>query len=308
MGTKISMVSVSKLHSRLHAGNSISLSAHVVKESLFISRIAPSEIGLLINTGIYRYRNTGEPSIASLIQRKVIPLQRKLSKEDEAAANRNIFSFDLSNGGCGWLSAIEIIDGFIQTGQIHHGLVVTADSEPFPGFSENYNFRPAAAAIILSGNGTAGGFMHFRTYSFPGFSEEFTGATRFGRLKGRWGKRNILVIRERETFAENCVGCALTSLNSFFNETGYSLKDIDLIIPSQCPEGFLRGIMERSGFSDKFVVVSDTSNKVLHTAGPAFALNDSWNDNRFRSSGNILFLTVGSGITVSIALYKNYSS
>jgi len=308
MGTKISMVSVSKLYSRFRPGNSISLSAGTVKECLCNSGIAPSDIGLLINTGIYRYRNTGEPSIAALIQNKAMPFSPgKASKGKEAASVPNTFSFDLNNGGCGWLSGIEIIDGFIQTGQIRHGIVVTADSEPFPGFSENYYFNTAAAAIILSGTETTGGFSHFRTYSFPGFCEEFISSTRFGNLKGKWGERNILVIKKSETYVDNCIDCAVISINRFLDETGFALKDIDLIIPSQCPKGFLTGIKDRLGISCKLVEVRNNMNKELHTAGPAFALNNSWNDNRFKSAENILFLTVGSGIFVSIALFKNLS-
>ena len=308
MGTKINMVSVSKLNSRLHTGNSISMAAGAVKECLLRSGISPLEIGLLINTGIYRYRNTGEPSIASLIQHKAIQSPGKSSKFTDAVSSRYIFSFDLSNGGCGWLSGIEILDGFIQTGQIQHGIVVTADSEPFHSFSENYNFNAAAAAIIISGTETHGGFSHYRTYSFPEFSDEFSSATRFGKMKGRWGTRNILVINEKVTFVAKCIDSAVKSVNRFLDETGYAMKDIDLIISSQCPNGFLRGMREQLGISGKFVEVSNHMNKELHTAGPAFALNDSWNDNRFRSSENILFLTVGSGINVSIALYKNIFS
>jgi predicted NBD/HSP70 family sugar kinase len=44
---------------------------------------------------------------------------------------------------------------------------------------------------------------------------------------------------------------------------------------------------------------------VFHTAGPAFALKKVWDDNRFRNSKNVIFLTIGAGINVSLALYQN---
>jgi len=37
---------------------------------------------------------------------------------------------------------------------------------------------------------------------------------------------------------------------------------------------------------------------VFHTAGPAFALMKVWDDNRFSSSRNVIFLAIGSGINV----------
>jgi 3-oxoacyl-[acyl-carrier-protein] synthase-3 len=302
------MVSVSKLYSGFRSVNSISLSANTVKECLFSTGIVPSEIGLLINTGIYRYRNTGEPSIASLIQHISMPASRiKPSGKKENAFIGGTFSFDLGNGGCGWLSGIEIIDGFIRTGRIKHGIVVTADSEPFPGFSENYRFYSAAASVLLSGTETEGGFSHFRTYTFPEFSEDFTGLTRFGKKKGRWGRRNILEIRESETYVEDCIKCAAASVDRFLGETGYSMGDIDLIIPSQSPKGLLPGLKDKLSASCKLVEVRNGMNRELHTAGPAFALKNSWNDNSFIASENILFLTVGSGISVSIALFQNPS-
>jgi len=56
---------------------------------------------------------------------------------------------------------------------------------------------------------------------------------------------------------------------------------------------------------DNFIELSNKGNKVFHTAGMAFALKKVWDDNRFKNSKNIIFLTVGSGINVSVALYKN---
>ena len=52
-------------------------------------------------------------------------------------------------------------------------------------------------------------------------------------------------------------------------------------------------------------VAKKTGNMVFHTAGLAFALKKVWDENRFKSSKNIIFLTIGSGINVSIALYQN---
>jgi hypothetical protein len=57
--------------------------------------------------------------------------------------------------------------------------------------------------------------------------------------------------------------------------------------------------------TDKFIEVSGKGNKELQTAGPAFALKKTWDNNSFSSVKTILFLTVGSGISISLALYKN---
>jgi 3-oxoacyl-[acyl-carrier-protein] synthase III len=62
---------------------------------------------------------------------------------------------------------------------------------------------------------------------------------------------------------------------------------------------------KRTGIDDRFVDITKTGSKEFHTAGPAFALKKAWQENRFQTSKTIIFLTVGSGITVNVALYRN---
>ena len=203
------------------------------------------------------------------------------------------------------LQLIQIADGFLQTGEIINGLIVTGDSEPFRGLSENFQFESAAAAIIISKVEGPGGFSFFRSYTYPEHNKEFISNTYFGHMHGNWGKRNILSVRQKETYLSLCIDRSFESLNKFLNETGLRMHEIDLIISSQSPEGFTSGMKKKAGFNEKLVEIPKSGTKEFHTAGPAFALKKVWDDNRFKTSKNILFLTVGSGISVNFALYKN---
>jgi len=306
MGTKISMVTVSQPLFRFSSGGSIKLSARAASHCLKEAGINPCDLGLLINTGIYRFKNTGEPAVAALIQNKIGAYSTEnITQENNSENSKTTFSFDLNNGGCGWLSGIQIIDSFIRTGKILYGMVVTGDSEPFKGISENFNFEPAAAAIILSKSDDFKGFSLFRSYSFPEYNEELISSTYNGHLRGKRGKGNILSIKQKETYLDLCADCASESLKKFLIEAGIVLNEIDLVIPSQSPEGFISGMKKRIGMNDNFVEITKTGNKELHTAGPAFALKKAWDDKRFRTSKNIIFMTVGSGISVAFAHYKN---
>jgi 3-oxoacyl-[acyl-carrier-protein] synthase III len=306
MGTIINMVSVSKPFSRFFSGGSIELSAKAAKKCVRDAGIDPCDIGLLINTGIYRYKNFAEPAIAAMIQKRIGANSIKNQKEyNNINQRKSTFSFDLNNGGCGWLTGIQIADGFLQRGEIKYGMVITGDSDPFNGLSENFKFESAAAAIILSGIDGPVGFSSFRSYSYPEHNKEFISKTYYGFLKGKRGKRNILSVRQQETYLNLCIDLTLESLNNFLDETGLRLNEIDLIITSQSPEGFISGLNRNIAFNGSFIEINRSGNKEFHTAGPAFALKKAWDDNHFRTSGNILFLTVGSGISVSFALYKN---
>ena len=300
------MVAVSRPFLRFCPGGSINLSVRAANKCLRQADIDPCDIGLLINTGIYRFKNTGEPAIAALIQKKIGANSTNLFATDNNYDNcKTTFSFDLNNGGCGWLTGIQIVDGFIQTGKTDCGMVVTGDSEPFHGSSESFNFEPAAAAIILSKSDGSEGFSHFRSYSFPRYYKELISKTYFGQMKRKWGKRNILSVRQKETYLDFCIDCAEDSLNRFLSETGISLDETDLIIPPQSPAGFVSGLKKRIGMNERFVEVSKPGKKEFHTAGPAIALKKAWDENCFKTSKKIIFLTVGSGISVSIALYNN---
>lgn len=288
------MISVSKPWVRSISRDSVILSSRAAGECLKDAGMNPHDLGLLINTGIYRHKYSGEPAMAAVILNKIGADFHDHDPENYEGA----LSFDLNNGGCGWLTGIQIADGFIKTGRIRHAMVVAGDSEPFRGLSENYNFEPGAAALILSDSRDSAGFSLFRTYSYPEYSEEFTTRTRFG-------KANILSVTQKETYLDLCLGCAWESLIRFLAETGIPLGAIELVIPSQGPEGFVSGLKKRFGLAVYIPEVAKTKNKELHTAGPAFALRKTWDDGRFRNSKNIIFLTVGSGITIACALYKN---
>ncbi|MBN2632453.1 MAG: hypothetical protein JXR66_02780 [Bacteroidales bacterium] len=302
MGTVIDMVSIAQPLFSLFPGNSIRLSVRAARQCLHDAGADHSNIGLLINTGIYRYRNTGEPAIAALIQGKITSHKPVLKVNGNSG---NTFSFDLNNGGCGLLTAIEIIHRSISNGEISSGMVVTGDSEPFYDFSERFSFAAAAAAIILSGTSDSGGFSLFRTYSYPEYSDELVSRTSFSSRGPSRKGMNILNIGQKESYPDLCVDCAEKSLFRFLDETGQNPDDIDLIIPSQSPRGFANRLNNRLGRNNNFIELPETGNKVLHTAGSAFALKKVWDDHRLKKSRNIIFLTIGSGINVSITLYRN---
>jgi len=301
MGAQIKMVSVAQPRLGFHHVNSIRLSARAASQCLNNARIDPRDIGLLVNTGIYRYKNTGEPAIAALIQAS-LSANRTIKKNMDN--HKNTFSFDLNNGGCGLLTAIEIVQGLINSGEIVYGMVVTGDSEPFYRLSKEFTFNSAAAAIILARSENSNGFSMFRTYTYPEYSGEFVSSTYYSH-EGHGKGRNILNVMQKETYTDVCVDCAAKSLFNFLDESGMKLDDIDLIIPSQSPLGFTDKLKKRVGMNGNFIEIKKTGNMVFHTAGPAFALKKVWDDNRFGSSKNIIFLTIGSGINVSLALYQN---
>ena len=98
------------------------------------------DVDMLINAGIYREDNMGEPALAALIQEDI-----GANLGQPPIGGHGTFSFDLMNGTCGVISAIQLQAGFLRSGVIQLGLIVTSDVHPNPkDAGANPSGRPAA--------------------------------------------------------------------------------------------------------------------------------------------------------------------
>jgi len=268
-------------------------------DCLNLANIRPGDIELLIYAGIYRDDHIGEPSIASLVQKDIGANPNLYPLEERT------FSFDLNAGGCGMVNAMQLIEGFISSGKISRGMIITGDSEPVRGLSESYNFRYSASAVILGKSGQGAGFQKVKTYSYPQYQDTFRSYITRKRKNGRLRNNNILVVEQVESYLKRCAECCHDALNNFLIETGLKMTDIDLIIPSQSPLGIVPELENLMGKPELSLEVSLGRKEELHTSGPAFALNEVWKNGQFQKASNVLFLTVGAGIGVAVAWYQN---
>ncbi len=294
MGSKIETIKVSLPLFSFNKGY-IPCAIRAAKKCLK-KRGAAEQIGMLISTGVYREKHIVEPALSALILRKLIQksfLCRSFSQD----RFKKILAFDLNNGACGLIQALQIIDGYIQSGKIESGLVIAGDSLPKTGKTENYPFSQGAAAILLSKGGMEKGFVCFKTESYPQYKDDFIGYSHFTK-----GKR-VLTIDVKKDFLDHTVRCALTSLDKFLDEEKMKIEDVDLVICSQYPDGFASEIRNRPDLKDKIIYPNGIKSG-FHTSAPLFALHSIFKTQRFRTAKNILFLTVGAGITTSIALYS----
>lgn len=291
MGAVIRSVGVAK--PGLFSGGSINLTANAAKDCLQRIGQDPNGVDVLVNAGVYKERNLGEPSLASMIQCKV--------GANRLWTGRGTFSFDVNNGGCGMVTGIQLIDGFIKNGPTKLGLVVAGDSEPFRGLTEGFDFKPYASAMLLCAGKANEGFVMFRSRTYAKFKDAFWGRIKFAyKVKNR----HTTVIKQSAGYVNACADCAMDSLTGFLKDAKLTIKDIDLVIPSQSPIGFLDKLKKKSGLGDKIIDITKELGNI-HSASIGAALDNAMASGRFKKAGTILFLAVGSGITVSMALYKN---
>jgi hypothetical protein len=129
----------------------------------------PNDLDLLINAGIYRDRNLGEPALAALIQEDV-----GANPEDPHPGAHGTFSCDVANGVCGPLTALQIVDGFLRSGAISRALVVASDADPGHHLTEEpFPFAGAGGALLCHGTDDDSGFGVFCWANSPDRSSSF---------------------------------------------------------------------------------------------------------------------------------------
>jgi 3-oxoacyl-[acyl-carrier-protein] synthase III len=278
----------------LAAKSTVRLSAKAARLCLKKAGLGFGDVGMMINTGVYSESHLREPAVSSLIQKQLqFPVR---FKRYFPTGPGKVFSFDLHNGGGGGLNAIQVLDGFIRSGKTMNGLVVSGDTTPVFGRSENYNYAPGAAALLLSDRKGSGGFKHFRTESFSEYLPDFESTI-------IWGPNEFLFsVRQKENYVRNCVQCAEKAIHRMLEEVNLSPEQIDLIIPSQSPAGFAVGIKGRPALGKTLVLKGEYE---YYSSGLFYALSKVFYNGGFRSARNILFVSVGAGITTTCSLYIN---
>ncbi|MCK4836370.1 MAG: hypothetical protein KAT17_07025 [Candidatus Aminicenantes bacterium] len=282
---------------RLMKIGSIVLEVKAAKDCIRKGMIDPAELGLLINTGIYRDEHIGEPAIAAF-------LQRRIGANPLFNENGTTFAFDLNNGGAGVVTALGVLSGFINTETAEKGIIISGDANPTPGFTVGFEFMPSAGAIILEKGPEGQGFIAFDEFTYPEYKDSFSSIVEWTNLGAGGKKRHILQIKKKRTYLKECLECSQDGLKKFLKNNHLKLDDIDLFITSQSPTTFPSKLSENLNINDRLIDVTPKTGN-LHTSGPIAALDQAFWSNDFKEMKNILILAVGSGITVGCALYRN---
>lgn len=327
MGTKIEAVATSRPHLRMGGMGAIKLADEAANSCLERAGRSAAELDFLINTGVYRDNNIGEPAVASIIQEDI-----GANPDPPLQGGHGTFSFDVVNGACGVLTGMHILDGFLASGAIDLGIVVTSDADPERGSNwdfpfglvgaagrvsrgrSRFPFAPAGGAVLLSrSEDERKGFSRFGFTTYSEFESLLEAEVTWqkgpipravaDRVPGLESGDNVLRIHEREGYAARAAECAITSGRAFLESTGLEPLDIDLLVPSPTPASFPDAFSQALGVPADRVARVDESFDRVHTAGPIAALEGAMRTGQFAEARNVVFAAVGSGITVGLALY-----
>jgi 3-oxoacyl-[acyl-carrier-protein] synthase III len=264
----------------------------------------PGDVDMLINAGIYREDSMGEPALAALIQEDI-----HANLGHPPIGPHGTFSFDLANGVCGVISAIQVVTGFLSSGAIGHGLIVTSDVRPNSRGSRGVSLPPMGGAMLLRRDDDIAGFTDFHIETFPEYGELFVSGLAWQgrgvrRMPWQAAGHNQLVIDEKPGYQARCADCAAEATRRFLDRLGMGIDEIDLLVPAPAAPDFLDSLRVRLGVPGDRVAYMTEDMAGAYTTGSIAALEVATKSGSLAAARNTLMLAAGAGITVALALYR----
>jgi len=303
MGARIEAVSALTSHG-LRKPTARRLADAAARTCLEHARREPGDIDMLINAGIYREDNMGEPALAALIQEDI-----GANRGQPPIGGQGTFSFDLMNGICGVINATQIEAGMLRSGVIRLGAIVTSDVDPDLLDPRSVPFRPAGGAMLLSWDDSIAGFTDFYTETFPEYEGLFGSALvwkerRMLRAPWQGTGQSQMVIDEKPGYHDRLVDCAEEAAGRFLVRLGMRTDEVDLWVPAPAFPDFLDPLKEKLGIPGDRIAYMPEDLEGAYTTGPVAALQAAIKSGRLGEARNTVMLAAGAGITVALALYR----
>lgn len=277
---------------------SIDLAVEAAKQCVASGGIEMEDIGVLINLGMYREDNIAEPAMVTLIQKK---FRLNYDPIRKSPADKTTFCFDLLNGSCGFLNAVQIVDALTKNGRIKYALVVSSDVHPSLEQVSEFPYTHCSAAVILAQSSQEGkGFKKIilrtsKNNDYPGV---------YGYLDlgdaGTEGRKSV-VINIDENYSSRLQEFAVTSIKEYIDSENIDLSDVKLII-SEPAKNFGKQVAKSIGHDEGLVVEIFEEFRDSHSSALSIGYHLAAN-NTLKEGDKILFVGATSGLTTACGLY-----
>lgn len=287
MGTVIESLEVTT-HGWRTRRSALHLAVLAAKACLRQAGRRADEVDLLINAGIYRDRNLAEPALAALIQEDI-----GANGEDPHDGGHGTFSFDVANGACGVLTALQIVDGFLRSNTIGCALVVASDADPGRRRSVRFPFSPVGAAMLCSWRDDERGLGRVQWVNMPDGGENFRATV------GLDHSRNVLRFGVSPEMDEQFATAGAEAARHCLRDASLELDEVDQIIAAPARERYRAALATGLDVPVERIIVAADSR--MHTAALVAGLQDA---DQVPPGGSTLLIAAGAGITAGAALYR----
>ncbi|MBT2406211.1 MULTISPECIES: hypothetical protein [unclassified Streptomyces] len=259
--------------------STVTLAGRAARDCLSQAQLSPSAVGVLVNVGVYRESNTFEPALAAMVQKEAGISLDYLA--DPAAA----FSFDLMNGACGVLNAVQVGQALLDTAGTERLLITAADVHPGGDARRDpeYPYADLAGALLLERSADPdAGFGPVKHYTGDGPTDEgYLDTARMGS-----DGRSLITVRRAEDHARRMSDLAATAVTDYAHAYGIDLERTLVIGP-----GASAGVLPAEAGEP-------------HTAAPVLGYLRAMAAGRPKDCDQLLFVTAGAGPSAACASYR----
>ncbi|RVW04083.1 beta-ketoacyl-[acyl-carrier-protein] synthase family protein [Rhodococcus xishaensis] len=272
-------------------------SSRAARAALTTAKVGPEEVGVLINTGTYRDSNTVEPAIAALIQKAAgIGL-------DYGETDPRSFSFDLMNGACGVLNAVQVASGLLETGTTARVLIVSGDTHPSmtgSGAPQDFPYTSAGAAMLLEHVDGPEGFGPVHVDLLDGASavEGFVDSSTMG-ITGR----SAMTVARDDGFEVRVLDAAVSAASAALGGAEVDPANTILISSRPTPD-FQAALASKLGIRALDDAPEGPLSGDLHTAALTLAYHHAAAAGRIGDATSVLFVAAGSGPSAAAVVYQ----
>ncbi|MGW4477903.1 hypothetical protein [Rhodococcus triatomae] len=277
------------------AGNASAVegAARAARDALTSAGAAPETVGVLVNAGIYRDSNMVEPAMGALIQ-KAAGIGLEYRADDPRS-----FSFDLMNGACGVLNAVQVASAILVTGSTGRVLVVSGDTHPAltgTDATEDFPYATASGALLLElAEGPAGfGPVHVELADGPVAVEGFVDTATMGTT----GRSAMTVIRADDA-ERRILDAAVTAGARALADGVDPLSTV--LISSRPTPGFAAALSAKLGVPLVAAGGDDTAD--VHTATIPLDYHRAVAAGLLDDARTVLMVAAGAGPSAAACLY-----
>lgn len=260
--------------------------------------IDKSDIDLIISTGVYRDHNVVEPAMATLIQQRMgINLRYNMA--------HNTFAFDLLNGACGLLNAVQAAGALLANGKVSRALIVSCDVHPSRLRVKDFPYSSLGAAMLLEwSNDPAKGFQ---VIDFKTSPSSYVGSVgKIDVIKHGPNAKNAMDVYIEPDFEERTYSFTIEAISSLLARY-QEIHSLDMsrtkLIPTHIWKNFGSRISQGLGIEE---LSQDCLYKKYgnpHSSALTVAYHEALSSGSVKTGDQLVLLAASAGLTVGAGLY-----
>lgn len=225
-------------------------------------------------------------------------------------------AIDIRNGCSGFLYALSVGEQFIKTGTYETVLVVGSEvlspmlDKTTRGRDTAVIFADGAGAVVLTGiEDSQKGILATHLHADGRFADKLGAFSKqmpqtMELYQDRPTDVPIDIIMEGRYVFKHAVSKFPAVIKEALNTSGYTIDDVDLVIPHQANLRISQAVAQRLGLPEEKLVSNITQYGNTTSASIPIAMSEAWEDGRLKEGSLVCLASFGSGFTWASSLIR----